>query len=340
MQTRKLGRTDLEVSVICLGAMMFGDQTPEHEAESIVHMAHEAGVNFIDTADVYAAGKSEEIVGRAIKPARAGWVVATKVGNRVDARGMPRPDLSRDYVLKAADDSLLRLGTDFIDLYYLHRDDPNTPLEETVGAISTLLQQGKIRHFGVSNFRGWRIAELVRVCDAMGVARPVALQPLYNAMNRTAEVEMLPACAHYGIGVVPYSPLARGILTAKYGSEAPPPAGSRAARSDKRMLQTEMRTESIELARRIQAYAVDRGTTAAHLAVNWVLNHASVSSVIAGPRTIEQWIDYTNSLDSPFTAADEAFIDGLVAPGHPSTPGYTDPEYPVTGRVARSVENH
>jgi aryl-alcohol dehydrogenase-like predicted oxidoreductase len=335
MQPRKLGRTGLKVSPLCLGAMMFGDQTMEQDAVSIVHKARDVGVNFIDTADVYADGQSEQIVGRAIRGERDRWVVATKVGNRLDGSRPSGPDLSRKHVMKAVEDSLRRLGTDYIDIYYLHRDVPETPLEESVETLSILMRQGKIRYFGLSNFRGWRIAETVRVCDAARVERPAALQPVYNALNRTAESEMLPACAHYGIAVVPYSPLARGVLTGKYDSLDAPPRGSRVARNDRRILQTEFRAESIELARAIQARATARGTTAAHLAVNWVLNHVLVSSVIAGPRTPEQWDDYVAALDYSFTAEDEALVDKLVARGHASTPGYTDPEYPVTGRMVR-----
>ncbi|RYY91077.1 MAG: aldo/keto reductase [Comamonadaceae bacterium] len=335
MELRKLGRTGLKVSPLCLGAMMFGDQTSEEDAMRIIDSARAAGVNFIDTADVYMAGRSEEIVGRALRADRDRWVLATKVGNRFGA-GAPRgPDLSRKYMLKAVDDSLRRLGTDYIDLYYLHRDDPSTPLEETVETLGMLLRAGKIRYFGISNFRGWRVAEMVRVCDAAGVERPAALQPQYNAMSRMAENEMLPACAHYGIGVVPYSPLARGVLTGKYASIDAPPPGSRAARNDRRLLQTEFRPESIDLARAIHDHASARGNTASHFALQWVLNNALVSSVIAGPRTLEQWNDYLAGLASPFTAEDEALVDTLVAPGHPSTPGYTDPEYPVMGRVVR-----
>ncbi|MGE4240038.1 aldo/keto reductase [Ramlibacter sp.] len=335
MQLRNLGRTGLKVSPLCLGAMMFGDQTQEADAARIVDRAREAGVNFIDTADVYAAGRSEEIVGRAVKADRDRWVIATKVGNLVGpAGGRSGPDLSRKYVMKAVDDSLRRLGTDYIDLYYLHRDVHDTPLDETVRTLGDLMRQGKIRYVGLSNFRGWRIAEFVRVCDELGVERPAALQPLYNAMNRMAENEMLPACEHYGIGVVPYSPLARGVLTGKYASVDAPPEGSRAARKDTRILQTEFRAESIALARAIHEHASARGTTAAHLAVNWVLNNKLVSSVIGGPRTMEQWDDYLAALNDAFGAEDEALVDELVARGHPSTPGFTDPAYPVLGRVA------
>ena len=333
MEMRNLGRSGLKVPALCLGAMMFGDQADEQTSLRIIGKAREAGVNFIDTADVYASGRSEEIVGRAIQADRDAWVLATKGGS---PRPGPIPSgSSRHYLLHALEQSLRRLGTDHVDLYYLHRDDATVPLEETVRAIADMVRQGKIRYFGVSNFRAWRIAEVVRLCDEAGIDRPAACQPQYNAMNRMPESELLPACGYYGIGVVPYSPLARGVLTAKYASVDQLPEGSRAARKDRRILQTELRPESIALAQKIQAHAQARGSTASHFALNWVLNNALVSSVIAGPRTPEQWDDYLAALGQPFTAEDEALVDGLVPPGHPSTPGFTDPVYPVTGRVPR-----
>ena len=333
MDLRNLGRSGLKVSPLCLGAMMFGDQADEDSAQRIIGKARDAGVNFIDTADAYSSGRSEEIVGRAVRSDRDRWVIATKVGHPAGA--MQAADLSRRYVMGAVERSLRRLGTDCIDLYYLHRDDPSVPLEETVRALADLLRQGKIRYIGLSNFRAWRVAEVVRLCDELGIDRPAACQPLYNAMNRMPEAELLPACGHFGIGVVPYSPLARGVLTGKYVNLDALPEGSRAARKDRRLLQTELRPESIRLVQAIQQHAQAHGSTAAHLALQWVLNNALVSSVIAGPRTLEQWDDYLAALQAPFTAEDEALVDRLVPAGHPSTHGYTDPAYPVMGRVAR-----
>jgi aryl-alcohol dehydrogenase (NADP+) len=235
-------------------------------------------------------------------------------------------------VLQAADASLARLKTGHIDLYYLHLDDPATPLEETVRALDDLMREGKIRYWGVSNFRAWRIVEMIRLCDEVGCARMVAGQPYYNAVNRMPEVEYLPACAYYGIGVVPYSPLARGVLTAKYAATAAPDPATRAGRDDKRIMQTEFRPESMEIARIIKEHAEARGRTAIGFALNWVLANPIVSSVIAGPRTAEQWQTYLDALAEDFDADDEALLDRLVPAGHPSTPGYTDPLYPVTGR--------
>jgi aryl-alcohol dehydrogenase (NADP+) len=334
MKYRRLGRSGIEVSTLCLGAMMFGDQTGEAEALRIVQQARDAGVNFIDTADAYAGGGSEEIVGRTVKPDRSRWIVATKIGTRLPPPEPNRGGNSRLWILHGVEDSLRRLRLDHIDLFYLHLDDLVTPLEETVEAMGPLLQQGKIRYWGLSNFRGWRIAEIVRLCGLFDVPRPVAGQPYYNAMNRWPEVEYLPACAHYGIGVVPYSPLARGVLTGKYSAGGGAAPETRAGRKDKRMMETEFRPESLAIAQKIQTHAQARGRTAIGFAINWVLANPVVSSVIAGPRTEAQWAAYLAALDEAFDSEDEALLDRLVAPGHPSTPGYTDPLYPVTGRPA------
>jgi len=331
MDYRSLGRSGLKVSPICLGTMMFGDRTDAVEAGRIVASARDAGVNFIDTADVYAKGESERITGKLIAPDRDRWVLATKVANPM-GDDPNRRGTSRKWVMRAIDESLERLATDYVDIYYIHRDPGDVPMEETVAAMGDLIRTGKIRHWGVSNLRGWRIAEAVRVCGELAVPRPVVCQPYYNAMNRQPENDILPACQHYGIGVVPYSPLARGVLTGKYSKGVEPPAESRVGRKDKRMMETEFREESLAIAQRIKSHAERKGMTPGHLAFNWVLHNPIVSSVIAGPRTMEQWTDYLAGLGKRFDGEDESLVDSLVQAGHPSTPGYNDPNYPLTGR--------
>lgn len=335
MDYRQLGRSGLKVSPLCLGTMMFGGATDEVASRAIVDHAREAGINFIDTADVYTEGRSEEITGRAIADNRHDWVLATKLANPVGP-GPNQGGLSRKRVLQACDDSLVRLGTDFIDIYYLHKEDHTTPLAETVRAIGQLVSQGKIRYFGVSNYRSWRVAEICRLCDELGIDRPVVSQPYYNAMNRMPEVEHLPACGYYGLGVASYSPLARGVLTGKYEPGEAPQQGTRAARGDKRIMQTEWREESLVIAQTIKRHAAERGLTPIQFAVGWVLNNRLLTAAIAGPRTMEQWQAYLAALDVAFTAEDEALVDALVPAGHPSTPGYSDPAYPVEGRPART----
>ena len=332
MEYRKLGASGLKVSPLCLGTMMFGGQTDEPTSGRIIAKARDAGVNFIDTADAYSSGGSEEVTGRTIGNQRDWWVLATKLANAM-GDGPNQRGLSRKWVIEACEASLRRLGTDYIDIYYLHKEDHDTPLEETVGALAELIRQGKIRYFGVSNYRSWRIAEICNICDSVGIDRPVVSQPYYNAMNRMPEVEQLPACAYYGLGVVPYSPLARGVLTGKYDPDAPPPDDTRAGRSDARMMQTEWRKESLEIAQTIAKHAEARGVTPGQFAVCWVLNNALVTAPIVGPRTEAHWDDYIGALDYAFTAEDEALVDELVTAGHPSTPGYNDPAYPLEGRV-------
>jgi aryl-alcohol dehydrogenase-like predicted oxidoreductase len=333
---RNLGKSGLKVAPIVLGSMMFGGPTDEPTSRRIIDQARERGVNFIDTADVYNDGRSEEVVGRAVAGERDRWIIATKLAG---PRG-PGPNqrgLSRKWMFEAVEASLRRLGTDYIDLYYLHREDHDTPLSETVRALGDLVRQGKIRYFGVSNYRGWRVAEISWLADQAGIDRPAASQPCYNATYRVPEAEHLTACAHYGLGVVAYSPLARGVLTGKYDPATAPQPDTRAGRGDRRIQETEWRAETLELAQTMKRHAEARGITAGQFALNWVLNNRLVTATIAGPRTEDQWREYLGALDYNFTAEDEALIDGLVATGHPSTPGYNDPAHPGFGRLPRTA---
>ncbi|MCW5659118.1 MAG: aldo/keto reductase [Burkholderiaceae bacterium] len=333
MQYRRLGKSQLKVSTLCLGTMMFADQTDAKVAGEIVAHAREHGVNFIDTADVYSTGKSEQMVGALLKGQRHDWILATKLGNKMSERPNEM-GYSRTWVQRACEASLQRLSTDHIDIYYLHRDFNGMDLEEPLRAIGALLAAGKIRYWGISNFRGWRIAEVVATAKALNIAPPVVCQPYYNLLNRMPEVEVLPACAHFGIGVAPYSPVARGVLSGKYAPGAKPAEGTRAGRGDKRILETEFRDESLRAAQELKAHCAAKGVSLAHFAVAWVLAHRAVSSVIAGPRTFEQWTDYLPAVDVEIDATDEVFVDSLVRPGHPSTPGYNDPAYPMEARTA------
>ena len=335
MEYRQLGRSGLAVSPLCLGTMMFGAATDEATANRIIARAKDQGVNFIDTADGYAGGRSEEVVGRAIGNDRSWWVLATKCANPTgpgpNARG-----LSRRHIFHAVEASLKRLRTDVIDLLYLHKEDHATPLAETVHALADLIRAGKIRYFGVSNYRSWRVAEICRLCDLAGIDRPIASQPLYNALDRQVEIEHLPACHHFGLGVVPYSPLARGVLTGKYRPDAAPPPDTRAGRQDRRMMESEWRPESLAIAQQLAAHATARGITPGQFAFAWVLHNRFVTGAVGGPRTEAQWEDYVGALDYAFTAEDEALVDRLVVTGHASTPGYNDPAYKIEGRVPRS----
>lgn len=332
MQYAALGTSDLKVSRLCLGTMMFGDQTDRDEAGRIMASALEQGVNFIDTADVYTRGASETMLGELWQGQRHQWVLASKVGNKM-SEAPNEVGYSRSWMIRAVEASLKRLQTDYLDVYYMHRDNPGLSLEEPVRVMGELIAQGKIRAWGLSNFRGWRIAQIVELARKMNIPAPVVCQPYYNLLNRMPEVEILPACHAYGLAVVPYSPIARGVLTGKYQPGVAPPPDSRAARNDSRIQQTEMRDESLVIAQQLRERAHDLGVSLLHYACAWVLRNKIVTSVIAGPRTLAQWNDYLPALSVALTPEDDALLDRLVKPGHPSTPGYTDPAYPFVGRV-------
>ncbi|GAB3684949.1 aldo/keto reductase [Salinisphaera aquimarina] len=333
----QLGHSGLKVSRLCLGTMMFGKQTDEATSRRIIDQAFEQGVNFIDTANVYNGGASEEVVGRAIAERRDDWVVATKVGSPMGDQSLPhRRGLSRKHMHKSVHDSLARMGTDHIDLLYLHREDHDTPVEEYVATLGDLIRHGLVRHFGISNHRGWKTAEIVRACDQLGVDRPIATQPLYNAVNRQAEQEVFTAAEHFDMAVVPYSPLARGVLTGKYAPGEKPGADTRAGHQDKRMMETEWREESLVVAQKIADHARSRDIEPAEFALAWVMNNDLVTSAIVGPRTEAHWDSYIRALDIELTEEDEALVDSLITPGHASTPGFNDPAHFVSGRYPRS----
>lgn len=331
MQYRRLGNSNLRVSTLCLGTMMFGKQTPFEEAARIVASARDHGLNFIDTADVYNHGQSETDVGKLLAGQRQHWVLASKLGNPV-SETVNEGHYSRRWLLQQTDAILARLQTDWLDILYLHRDYPGENLEEALRALGDLIRAGKIRSFGLSNFRGWRIAEVVRLCRELGVPQPVVCQPYYNLLNREPEIEILPACGHYGLGVVPYSPLARGVLTGKYPPGQPPAEGSRAASGDKRILETEFREESLLIAQKIKARCDAKGLLPGQFAAAWVLANPLVSAVIVGPRTLQHLEQVYGAVDLVLGPDDEAFVNALVVTGHSSSPGYNDPAYPFFGR--------
>jgi aryl-alcohol dehydrogenase-like predicted oxidoreductase len=331
MPYRRLGRSGLTVSRLVLGTMTFGARTDEGEARKIIAAAAEAGVNFIDTADTYAGGRSEEITGRAIAGDRHRWVLATKLANP-NGPGPNSRGLSRKWIFQEVQTSLKRIGTDFIDVLYLHKEDALTPLEETVRAIGDLQRQGIIRYFGVSNFRSWRIARICAICDAEGIDRPVVDQPLYHVLNRSIEVEVLPACQALGVGVVVYSPTARGVLSGKYQPDAPPPEDSRAALQRQRMAETDYQPAALAVAAKLAERAKERGVQPAALATAWVLANPIVTGAIAGPRTFEQWQSYLAALEVTWSAEDERFVDALVPPGTTAVHQFNDPSYPIEGR--------
>jgi aryl-alcohol dehydrogenase-like predicted oxidoreductase len=328
-----LGRAGVKVSRLCLGTMMFGGATEEGESIRILHRALDAGLNFVDTANMYNAGKSEEVTGKAIRDRRDQVVLATKAKNPM-GEGPNDQGLSRVHLLRECENSLRRLGTDYIDVYYLHAPDLTTPPEESLRALDDLVRQGKVRYIACSNFYAYQVAQLLGIAERRNLERIACVQPLYNLVNRDIEVELLPLCAEQGIGVVPYSPLARGVLTGKYRPGQAPPEGSRAARGDRRIQQTELREESYEVAQRLRPLAEGHGCTLSQYALAWVLANPIVTSAIIGPRTMEQLEDNLPALEVRLTPEDEQTVDELVPPGWRTGRGFHDPNYPVRGRPA------
>lgn len=331
MEPVKLGRSGLWVSPLCLGTMTFAATTSDQDARAIADRALEAGMFFWDTADMYSRGGSEEVVGRLLHGRREQVVLATKAFARMG----PGPNdggLSARHLIAACEASLKRLGTDWIDLYYLHLPDRSTPIEESLRAIEDLTRSGKIRYAGCSNYFTWEVMELLGTQERNGWQPLTAVQPLYNMVNRDIEVEMLPMCQAKGLGVVSYSPLARGVLTGKYTEGTP--ENSRLARSNQRFLRAEWRDESVHIASRVAELAASRGVAPSELAVAWAMANRTVHSVIAGPRTLEQLESYLRGASVAWDAELEAAIDALVPPGCHSGKAFPDPDYyPVTGRV-------
>jgi aryl-alcohol dehydrogenase-like predicted oxidoreductase len=331
MEYRTLGAAGVRVSPLCLGTMTFGGPTSETASIDIMHKALDAGINFFDTADIYNAGESERVVGKAINDRRERVVLATK-GRQPMGEGPNDRGASRVHLMRALEDSLRRLNTDYIDVYYTHTPDYRTPIEETLRAMDDMVRSGKVHYIACSNFRAWRMAEALWTSDAGGLHRFACVQPLYNIVNRDIEVELLPLCEEYGIGVVSYSPLARGVLTGKYKTGESFPDGSRAARNDQRIRQAELRDASLVIAEKISAHANSRGVAPSQFALAWCLANPIVTSAIMGPRTMEQFDDNFGSLDVEISADDEAFVDELVPPGEHSGHGFQDPAYPISGR--------
>ncbi len=317
MDQRVLGRTGIRVSPLCLGSMMFGSwgNTDESECTRMVHTALDAGVNFVDTADVYDHGESERIVGRALSGRRDDVVLATKFHNPMGDDPNQRGN-SRRWIVRAVEDSLRRLGTDWIDLYQVHRPDPDTDIDETLGALSDLIHQGKVRAIGTSTFPAAEIVEAQWVAERRGRERFATEQPPYSIFARGVEADVLPTCERYGLGVVVWSPLNGGWLTGKYRRGAAPPADSRAERQpDHFDFADDIRERKLDLVDALSELADEAGISLTHLAQAWVLEHPAVTSAIIGPRTPAQLADVLGAADVVLEDAVLDRIDELVPPG-------------------------
>jgi aryl-alcohol dehydrogenase-like predicted oxidoreductase len=311
--------------------MMLGGQTTEGDSIEIVHKAIDLGVNFVDTANMYNMGESERVVGKAIADRRDSVVLATK-GRQKMGDGPNESGSSRLHLMNELNASLKRLNTDHIDVYYNHAPDYDTPIDETLRAMDDMVRSGKVRYIACSNFRAWRLCEALWTSDKLGLDRFCCVQPLYNIVNRDVEVELLPLCEAHQVGVVSYSPLARGILTGKYRAGQTPEEGTRAARNDPRMMQAEWRDSSLEVAAKISGYCQTKGVAPSQFALAWCLANPILTSVIVGPRTMQQFDDNIECLKLEISAEDEAFVNSLVPVGEHSGSGFQDTAYPITGR--------
>jgi aryl-alcohol dehydrogenase-like predicted oxidoreductase len=316
MEYRPLGRTGVQVSKLCLGTMMFGDwgNADHDDSIHIIHRALDAGINFIDTADVYSAGESEEIVGKALKGRRDDVVLATKfwgpMGEAPNSRGV-----SRRWIIAEVENSLRRLGTDWIDLYQMHRPDPDVDVDETLGALTDLVQQGKVRYIGSSSFSAGEIVEAQWTARERRLERFRTEQPPYSILVRGIELDVLPTARRHGMGILTYSPLAGGWLSGSWSADSSPTSPARqrlVARFDMSLTENQHKLGAVE---QLAAVAEEAGVSLIELAIAFVANHPAVTSPIIGPRTMEQ-------LDSQLPAADVRLdpaildrIDGIVQPG-------------------------
>lgn len=310
MHYRPLGRTGVQVSTLCFGAMSFGGDADEAASAALYARCRDAGVNFFDCANVYGRGRAESLLGQFMAGHRDELVITSKVGFRM-REGINGEGLNRRHILREAEDSLRRLGTDRIDVYFVHRFDANTPLEETLAALDTLVQQGKILYPAVSNWAAWQIATALGLSALHDWARFAVMQPMYNLVKRQAEVELLPLAQAAGLGVIPYSPLGGGLLTGKYGVGQRPDAG--------RLVENAMYQkrygdeEHYAVAERFTQYAQDRGYHPATLAVAWVMSHPAVTAPIIGARSLAQLEPSLAAADVAMTPAWRAEISALSA---------------------------
>lgn len=314
MEYRLLGRTGVQVSPLCLGTMNFGGPTPEDDAIHMIHKALDAGINFIDTANIYVQGESERVVGKALKGDRRQKVIlATKLHFPQSDDPNDRGN-SRRHILQAVEDSLRRLQTEWIDLYQIHRPVFDVPQDETLRALDDLVRQGKVCYIGCSTFPAWMVMEALSISERSGLSRYITEQPPYNLLDRRIENELVPLAQRYNLGLLPWSPLAMGILAGRYDRTDKPPEGSRAARigawASERLTQ-----RGIEAARRVAEVARDLGLTSSQLALLWVKDQPAVTAPIIGPRTEAHLDDALSVLEMRLEEETAIALDEIVPPG-------------------------
>jgi aryl-alcohol dehydrogenase-like predicted oxidoreductase len=310
MEYRRLGASGLRVSVIGLGGNTFGRYTDAEGTERIVSAALDAGINFFDTANIYNAGVSEEHLGRALKGRRDEVIIATKAGMRMGP-GPNESGSSRKHLIASVHASLRRLQTDYIDLFQIHEYDPETPLEETLSALNDLVRSGVVRYIGCSNYDAWRMTRALWISDQRGWAAFISNQPEYNLLSRDIERELVPACQEFGVGIIPYYPLASGVLTGKYTPGQPAPEGTRGYNNPR--FAERLRPEMLEKVARLDAWARERGHTVGELALAWLAARPAVATIIAGVRKPEQVQANAMAADWRLSAHDLEEIDTLLA---------------------------
>ena len=315
MEYRILGRTGVKVSPLCLGTDNFANPTSEEESIRIIDRALQAGINFLDTSNSYAQGESERIIGRALAQngRRHQMIIATKVHYPVGP-GPNDQGNSRLHIIKACEDSLRRLQTDYIDLYQTHRPSLTIPIEETLGALTDLVRQGKVRYIGCSTDPAWKIMEALMVSELKGYARFVSEQPPYNLLDRRIENELVPLCQAYGLAIIPWSPLAMGILAGRYAGAQDYPAGSRANLRGG-IYAERVTTRGIEVGRQFAQLAQEHNISAAQLAILWVKEQPGITAPIIGPRTVEQLEHLLPVLELQLDESLRVACDQLVPPG-------------------------
>ncbi|MGQ9813854.1 MAG: aldo/keto reductase [Candidatus Roseilinea sp.] len=325
MEYRSLGRTGVEVSVLCLGCMMFGGKTGPEESYAIIDRAIDAGINFLDTANVYSRGRSEEVTGEALKRngKRHQIVLATKVHGTMDDNDPNMKGNSRRHIIQQCEASLRRLQTDYIDLYQIHRPQSSIPIDETLRALDDLIRAGKVRYIGTSTFSAWQLVESLWVAKELGLNRFVCEQPPYNLLDRRIERELLPMAMTYGFAIIPWSPLAGGLLTGKYRRGQEPPEGTRFADyKDNPILRRRWTERIFDVVEGLQPIAQDKGCTLSQLALAWCARQPGVTSPIIGPRTMEQLEDNLRALDVSITDDDKRRIDEIIPAGQMVAPYY------------------
>ncbi|HSH09520.1 MAG TPA: aldo/keto reductase [Oceanipulchritudo sp.] len=318
------GRTGVSVSPLCLGCMMFGARTSLDDSCRIIDRAIEAGINFFDTANVYARGESEKVTGEALKRngKRDRIVLATKVHGPMDDDDPNAWRTSRRHIIQQCEASLKRLGTDWIDLYQLHRPRPEIAIDETLRALDDLVRAGKVRYIGSSTFAAWQVMEALWASKELGLNRFVCEQPPYNILDRRIERELLPMARTYSIATIPWSPLAGGLLTGKYRKGQERPVDSRFVVNQFEVLQRRYTEGALDVVEKLLPIAATKGVTLSQFALAWVLQQQGITSPIIGPRTMEQLEDNLKALEIKLSAEELAMVDELVPPGQMVSPFY------------------